>query len=175
MKFVKLHFKFEKQYRLSGWDYSRSGLYFVTICTKDRVNFLGKINQGKIELSEIGKLTKKFWLEIPSRFKNIYLDNFCVMPNHVHGIIICRNRPRPVPTIGAETYYQNVPINSISTVINHFKGYVTKECKINSITFSWQSRFHDRLIRNEREYFAIKQYIKDNPKNWLKDKEYSYV
>ena len=72
-----------------------------------------------------------------------------------------RNAPWRVPT----GIHPLIP-NSVSSVINHFKGSITKFCNQNNIKFQWQPRFHDHVIETEKEYFAIKQYIKDNPKNW---------
>lgn len=187
MKFEKFPFKVEKQYRLQGYDYSRNGYYFITICAKDHINYFGEIKNNCVELTQIGKITQNFWLQIPQKFKNIYLDEFVIMSNHIHGILIinnkiddrycknmprpnnnlinCRNMPRHVPTDNKNFQIANQfskPIkNSVSMVINHFKGSVTKFCNQNNFKFQWQPRFHDRIIRNEKEYFAIKQYIKD--------------
>jgi len=198
VKFKKFPFKIEKQYRLPGYDYSENGYYFITICTKDRENYFGNIKNNKMELSPIGKIVNKFWTKLPDKFNGIELDEYCIMPNHFHGILIlnCRNaprndndgrvhpknkilncvsknapvlRPRRVPTI------KPLDINSVSSIINHFKGSVKKSCKTNNLNFDWQPRFHDRIVRNEREYFAIKRYIHDNPKNWAKDRNNPFL
>jgi putative transposase len=73
--------------RLSGYDYSQNGMYFVTICTKDREQFFGSINNGEISLSEIGKIVDHFWREIPTKFPFVKLAIYQIMPNHLHGII----------------------------------------------------------------------------------------
>lgn len=74
--------------RLQTHDYSSNGYYFLTICTKNRENYFGEIVNNKMQLSKIGKTAKKFWREIPKHFPFVKLDEFVVMPNHVHGIII---------------------------------------------------------------------------------------
>jgi len=74
--------------RLEGFDYSVEGYYFVTICTKSKIEWFGKINNGEITLSEFGKIVKNFWLEIPNHYQNALLDHYIVMPNHIHSIII---------------------------------------------------------------------------------------
>ena len=74
--------------RLQNYDYSQNGYYFITICTKDREHYFGQITDGKIQPSEIGKMAQKFWLEIPNHFPFVILDEFIVMPNHVHGILV---------------------------------------------------------------------------------------
>jgi len=77
--------------RLPNWDYSGNGYYFVTICTKDKEEYFGEIINNKINLTEIGLITNKYWLEIPNHFPFAELDEFIIMPNHVHGILIIRN------------------------------------------------------------------------------------
>lgn len=198
-------FKLSKQYRLPGYDYSRVGAYFITICTKDRACYFGEIVDAKMELSEIGRIAETFWLEIPDRFKNIKLDAWVIMPNHVHGILmieedggdigcegdfsggnivcgknVCRDAPRRVPTpMGVPTSgdvvtpqlgIRPLPKNSISSIINHFKGNVKRHCNKNDIAFAWQSRFHDRIIRNERALNVIRRYIVNNPARWARDR-----
>jgi REP element-mobilizing transposase RayT len=77
--------------RLQSWDYALPGYYFITICTKNQECFFGTIMDGKMELSELGKIANKYWIEIPNYFENIELDEFIIMPNHIHGIIIIRD------------------------------------------------------------------------------------
>jgi putative transposase len=76
--------------RLYGYDYSRKGAYFVTICTRTKIPCLGKIVDDKIILSDIGIIVKGYWIEIQEHFQNIYLDEFVIMPDHIHGIIIIK-------------------------------------------------------------------------------------
>ena len=78
--------------RLNGFDYAKPGNYFITICTKDREPLFGEIIDGKIKLSESGKIVSDCWSDLPNHYPNIILDEFIVMPNHIHGIIIIRNR-----------------------------------------------------------------------------------
>ncbi len=86
--YVNLMYKERKSLRLAGYDYSSAGIYFITICTRDRVSSFGKITDTKITLSEIGMIARQFWLEIPNHFKHVSLDDFVIMPNHLHGILI---------------------------------------------------------------------------------------
>lgn len=74
--------------RLQGYDYSREGAYFVTICTKNRECFFGPVENGAIKLSPIGETANRSWLEIPEHFHHVRLAEFVIMPNHVHGIIV---------------------------------------------------------------------------------------
>lgn len=92
--------KFQNKYRipstrLQTWDYSNNGAYFITICTQNRNHFFGNIQNGIMQLSEIGKLAEQYWVEIPNHFPFIELGNFVIMPNHVHGILIVNNIATP--------------------------------------------------------------------------------
>ncbi len=77
-----------KNIRLKDWDYSSEGIYFLTICCRERKSFFGNIENNKMHLSEIGSIASRFWMEIPSHFPHVKLDEFVIMPNHLHGIII---------------------------------------------------------------------------------------
>ena len=197
--------KFQNKYRipssrLQTWDYGTNGAYFITICTQNREHFFGVVQNGTVQLSEIGKIAEQLWLEIPNQFPFIELGNFVVMPNHVHGILIINKIVSP----SVETRFiasknieyienketrliaslpnknggfsgdKNPMLNdTISKIIRWYKGRCTFECrKINS-DFSWQSRFHDHIIRNSKSFDIIQNYIFENPMNWEKDKFYN--
>ena len=74
--------------RLQNWDYSSNGNYFITICTKNRHHYFGKIIDGKMQLSDIGIIAERYWNEIPNHFSCVILDEFIIMPNHIHGILV---------------------------------------------------------------------------------------
>ena len=81
--------KFGRQtIRLKNYNYAANGYYFVTICTHEKQCYFGDVIESKMHLSQIGKIARQFWLEIPRHSKYTYLDEFIVMPNHVHGIIV---------------------------------------------------------------------------------------
>ena len=171
---------FKNKYRVRSarhpdWDYSQDGYYFVTICTKNREEFFGKIINEEIQLSEIGKIVWKFWREIPKHFPFVKLDESIVMPNHVHGILIIEN---PVETRHGVSLQQpqnknqfSRPITgSVSVIVNHFKGSVTRWCRKNNRNyFQWQSRFYDHIIRNNLSLNRIREYIRINPERWEED------
>ncbi len=185
--------KFRDKYRipstrLPNWDYSDNGYYFVTICTKDKEEFFGGIVNNKIQLSEIGKIVEKYWLEIPNHFTFVELDEFIIMPNHMHGIVIIKNENHVVPNVETRhclvsttdankktNRFQNQGKHTISSIIGSYKSICTKIInKIqNNEFFAWQSRFYDHIIRNEKEFYRIRQYIKDNPMNWNGDRNNS--
>ena len=122
-------YKLQKQYRLPGYDYSRSGVYFVTICTKDRECYFGEIVDDKVVLSETGRIAKNFWLEIPDRFENVILDAWVIMPNHVHGILVIdkneelsNNGDQIEPDGGNAPYHRNAPM--VGTSIRWLKFHI---------------------------------------------------
>lgn len=149
--------------RLQSWNYSNNGAYFITICTKNRNHYFGKILNGEMQLSEIGKLALQYWLEIPNHFHSVELGNFVVMPNHVHGILIIDSN------LPVETGHCPVSVSTISTMIGSYKSIVTKTSRKINADFGWQTRFHDHIIRNSESYNRIENYIENNPMKWKED------
>ncbi|MFZ2970057.1 MAG: hypothetical protein WA063_02840 [Minisyncoccia bacterium] len=180
-----MKYKHQKQYRHNHYDYSQNGFYFVTICAKNHQMFFGDIARSgdeynsayEMKLSEIGKIAKQCWLEIPNHFPFVNLDEYIIMPNHVHGIIeIYKNddyREAGTQNLAfLQTQHKNKfgpQSKNLSSVIRGFKIGVTKYANNNNINFIWQLRFHDRIIRNEKELNAIRKYIIDNPAKWHLD------
>ncbi len=186
--------------RLKNHDYGSPGAYFVTIVTKNRENFFGEIRNGKMILSEIGKIARDEWFKTPEirPDMHIILDAFIVMPNHIHGIIfIGQNKFNTLnfndlnnnitPTDAVETPhmaslrrrqnsskpYRNQfgpQRNNLSSVIRGYKSAVTKKSRRILPDFGWQSRFYDHIIRNEKSLNKIRRYIQINPRIWLRDR-----
>lgn len=172
--------KFKNKYRiesarLKGYNYSSAGAYFITICVKNRECLFGDVVNGKMEYSEIGEIAKQCWLEIPKHFSFVKLDEWIVMPNHVHGILFftdhCDNERRDakfcVSTINAKTKNGNSfgpQSMNLASVVRGFKIGVTKYARQNlKIDDIWQPRFYDRIIRNELELNHERDYIIENP------------
>jgi putative transposase len=170
-----------KNIRLQNWDYSLEGSYFITICCNDKLCHLGNITNKKIVLSPIGKIAHQYWLEIPKHFPHVKLDEFVIMPNHIHGILILdytiiKNTNSAVLQKREKEFRTNQfanPIkNSVSTIINQYKSSVKRWCNKNGFNqFTWQSRFYDEIIHNEKILFEIREYIYKNPIMWEEDKE----
>ncbi|MDZ8223023.1 transposase [Nostoc sp. ChiVER01] len=181
--------------RLPAWSYASNAGYFVTICTDGKKCFFGEVVQGEMQLSPIGEIAHKLWYEIPEHFSNCQIDSFCVMPNHIHGILVI-NQIREGDAMNPRTLEEDAmnrvstsqrgdgerggvtglfnPMlskNSLSKIIRWYKGRCTFE--INQIYegFGWQGRFHDNIIRNEFARDRIRQYIINNPINWERDYE----
>ncbi|RDC65349.1 transposase [Adhaeribacter pallidiroseus] len=218
-------YKEHKQYRLPGYKYDATGIYFVTICVKDRLPVLSTVgtcrgtflpsrgmfshdrtllpennialstcktllpdnyqDQNAIELilSPIGEVAQHFWQEIPNRFPAASLDEWVIMPDHVHGLIQLgdgletgkkenaenvpqgEHAPRRVPT---EKGLQPLKRGSLSSIVNHFKGNVKRWCNQNGYEeFAWQPRFYDHIVRNDQDLIRIREYIRQNPERWL--------
>jgi len=185
--------KFQNKYRIPStrapwWDYGTNARYFITICTKNREHFFGGIENEKMFLSEIGQMEYDYWMEIPVHFSFIILDEFTVMPNHIHGIVIINKNDDNVETrqclvstnINTNTEsekpspgqkrFRNPGKGTVSTVMGSYKSIVTRHAHLIMQEFGWQSRFHDHIIRDNNEFYRIKNYIANNPKNWKKDK-----
>ena len=162
--------------RLSGWDYSSSGMYFITICTFGMKCFFGEIVKGEVILSEAGKIVISEWLQTAIVRENVILDEYQVMPNHFHGIIALEKKVltkletthRVVSTKASGT----LKANSIGSIIGQFKSVCTKAIQRTNRDFGWQARFHDRIIRNEAELENIRRYIFYNPMEWEEDEFY---
>ncbi len=166
--------KDRKLNRWPGYDYSWPGYYYVTICTKDRINYFGDIIDYEMKLNEIGDVVYNFWQDIPKHFNNCKLDEFVVMPNHIHGILYIfyknENKYRRIVGNADLRSLQNTQM-LLSKIIQQFKSSATRKInKQNNFYFQWQRSFHDRVIRNEPELLKIREYIINNPINWQNDK-----
>jgi len=177
--------KFRNKYRIpsaraSWWNYGNDAAYFITVCTKGRECYFGDIVDANMQLSHIGLLADVFWYEIKNHAKNITLDVFQVIPNHIHGILILNgNGNGNVETTHAlslqsqtpgQKRFQHQGSNTISSIIGSYKSAVTKHAHRLGYEFEWQGRFHDIIIRNEESYLRIVDYIKNNPARWEEDK-----
>jgi putative transposase len=171
--------KFQNKYRipsarLQTWNYGSNAAYFVTICTKNREFYFGEIADSKMVLSNRGIIADVFWHEIKSHSKGIILDEYVVMPNHIHGILIITENDQfdnVTPTIGQQRF-QNQGKNSLSSIIGSYKSAVSKHAHRLGFDFEWQTRFHDHIIRTDESYWRIKNYIINNVQNWKDDKFY---
>lgn len=146
--------------RLKGYDYSQAGAYFVTICTQNRACLFGEVVGGDLRLNDAGTIARQCWLEIPIHFPNTELDEFVIMPNHVHGIIVL----------------VEPPTRSIPTIIGSFKSATTKrinEYRSTPGTPVWQRSYYEHVIRDDESLNRIQKYIRNNPVKWTLDRENS--
>jgi len=162
--------------RLKEYDYSSAGGYFVTICTQGKEHIFGKVMNGEMELNEYGKIVKQEWYKTGEIRKNIDLDEFIVMPNHVHGIINIVGAHCNVPLHGRIEKFGRSTSNSIPTIIKLFKSTVTKQINQKRNTPKhpvWQRNYYEHVIRNENDLRHIREYIVNNPAKWEEDEYYS--
>ncbi|MBL4887840.1 MAG: transposase [Flavobacteriaceae bacterium] len=188
--------KYQNKYRtdsmrLSGYNYSAEGYYFVTICTQGRDHFFGEIIVGEMKLNPIGEIAYEQWHLSEKIRQNIVLDEFVIMPNHIHGIVIIDNHKyrRDVAAQrlynAAQRLYETKRVydgkhpemseispkkTSLSHMIREYKTAVTKNAKKINHQFVWQSGFYDHIIRNNKSLQNIRLYIQSNPKMWHKDR-----
>ncbi len=162
--------------RLKNYDYSSNGLYFVTICTKNRVQYLSEIIDGNddivgnaalgvpiVKFTEYGEIVNKNIIKINEIYRYISVLNYVIMPDHIHLILFVSDYEDDTVTGG--TPRAAFPTKSVSQIINGLKSISTKQ-----IGFPiWQKSFHDHIIRNREELRQIWQYIDNNPINWASD------
>ena len=172
-----------KTIRLNGFDYTTAGIYFITICTQNRECIFGNVENGIFIPNQVGIMIEQHWRKIEQEFKNIKLDEYVIMPNHLHGIICIvdlvsaqnpndgqcfkgtyagmRADTRPAPT-------------TIGDMICAFKSKTTN-CYIQNVKQNnwkpfdrriWQRNYFEHIIRNGDELNKIRNYIINNPLKW---------
>jgi REP element-mobilizing transposase RayT len=183
--------------RLKNYDYSKNGLYFVTICTQNREKIFGEIIHGNMKLNDIGEMLNFFYLNLQNRYWNMKCHEYVIMPNHIHFIIEIVNE-----IMDGESYImqlkeklQNKNIMeqpcdkktkgqpqgiapTLGDIVGGFKSLTTVKY-IENIKFKnwkpfdgkiWQRNYYEHIIRDEKDYARISDYIKNNPRNWKEDR-----
>src|SRR5688572_18136957 len=148
--------------RLTGFDYSRRGAYFVTLCTSDRQCLFGEVTNGSMHLNDWGRLVETCWGEIPKHYPHVVGDAFVIMPNHVHGILMFED----------ERAGHAPPLHPLGTVLGSFKAAVTRA--INRVTgvpraSVWQRNYFEHVVRDDESMGNIREYIRTNPERWDRD------
>jgi REP element-mobilizing transposase RayT len=166
--------------RLRGYDYSQEGAYFITICTQNRECLFGEIRDCEMILNDAGKMIEKWWAKIVKKFPSVETDEYVVMPNHFHGIVVIVGadpRVRPDADVNTgEGAHMGAPLQRI---IQWFKTMSTNEYiqRIKQNGWQplsgklWQRNYYEHIIRNERELDEIREYIVNNPLQWALDNE----
>ena len=156
-----------KQNRLKEFDYGSGYSYFITICTQGRVKTLSNITttvgediilpQSTVKLTNIGQIVEESILSIENHYENVFLEQYVIMPNHVHLILTISNDGRIISS-------PTIPI-----IVGQLKRYASKKTGISL----WQRSYHDHVIRNKKDYEEISKYIYENPINWETDEFYN--
>ncbi|WP_181305145.1 transposase [Rufibacter sp. XAAS-G3-1] len=167
--------------RLKGYDYGQAGAYFITICTHERDPLFGEIRNGEMHLNAFGQIAYQEWLNTPAVRPNVSLDVFVVMPNHLHGILLITGPDDRMDSLppAADEGVCNTPLpfkspsNTIGSIVRGYKAAVTKQInllKSDEVGIDvWQRSYHEHIIRNERSYQHISDYIINNPLQWEAD------
>lgn len=163
--------------RLRNYDYSQPGCYFLTICTHKKQCWFGEIQNDRMCLNQIGKIVAEEWLNTPQIRLNFQLDQWVIMPNHLHGIVIINKHilglgEGDIDILGARNAPLRQEPNSISSFVAGFKSAVTKRINLlrnNRDVPLWQRNYYESIIRDEQSLIAIREYIKNNPYRWKKD------
>jgi REP element-mobilizing transposase RayT len=165
--------------RLKDYDYSQAGAYFLTICTYNRKCLLGEVINGEMVLNELGKVVEREWLRATEIRSHVELDEFIILPNHIHGIIVVnesnvRATCRSPEGEGTSPLQKGPRSASIGAIIAGFKSAVTRQ--INDLrgtpyTPVWQRNYYEHVIRNEDNLDEIREYIVNNPLKWDLDSE----
>lgn len=148
---------FRKPLRLRHFDYASPGAYFVTVCTQGRACLFGEVQDGAVHLSEAGGIVERIWRNLPAHYPAFSVDEFVVMPNHVHGVLLIEKEGgRPLPN-----------------VMRAFKAFSTREIKTRGTAKDqiWQRGYYEHVVRGEEDLAAIRRYIQENPMKWDLDDE----
>ena len=174
------------------YDYAIAGSYFVTIGINGQARVLGRVRRGQMKLSRLGEIVKRSWQQIPEHFPSVTLDEFVIMPNHLHGIVVqwgeagtaCR-----APTDRLEAAVAFAPLvkegrtqerfsqpvrGSLPTIVRYFKSAVTKAGREQGLWGNrtlWQRGYYEHIIRQAESLDEIRRYIRENPSCWMERHE----
>jgi putative transposase len=177
--------------RLEDYDYSSNGAYFVTICTAQRLHLFGEIIDLNMQLNDFGQIAQNCWLELPNHFPKLVVDEFVVMPNHVHGVVFIQSEQNDVP-VGArrpcpkvrfmvkrhalplqtQAAFGKLQKGSLGAIVGSFKSAVTKrinEARGRPGEVVWQQNYFDRIVRSDEQLIAARAYVVNNPLGWALD------
>lgn len=177
--------------RLSGFDYTQAGAYFITICVHDRAPLFGGVVQGAMELNDAGQAVHAVWNALPDHYRHVALDAVIVMPNHFHGIVMIREEStdgltgstsdrsgpdcvgagfKPAPALQPARAGRH----GLSEIVRGFKTFSAR--RINHMRATpgapvWQRNYYEHVVRDDEERDRIREYIALNPLRWSSDRE----
>jgi len=182
--------------RLTDYDYSLTGAYFMTVCAWKKEYLFGEIRDGEMRLNECGEIVAKCWDDLPNHYDHAQLDEFVIMPNHVHGIIVLNVGAGLKPARFDEPALSDEPTrfdqlarsdaqragfkpaptkqHGLPEIVRAFKTFSSR--RINDIRNTpghplWQRNYYEHIIRDEKELRAVREYIRYNPLKWDEDEE----
>jgi len=162
---------------LGNWDYASPGWYFVTICTRGRIPYFGRMVDRRVQLSEIGSIAHCALQELSGYYHSIRLDCWIVMPNHVHSIIVIDGDHEFSPGLkhcsspSCKTVFPRcAPApKSLAAVVRSYKAGVARSCGRAGLEFAWQPRYYEHVLQSDLSINAVREYIISNPQNWSED------
>lgn len=172
--------------RLPEYDYTQEGAYFITICTAGKRHLFGEIDAVRMRLNKLGHIANTCWLETPRHNRNVMLDYFVIMPNHLHGIIFITEQQQPpirdIPrvTVGAQhaapSRLPEVVPNSVGAIVRSYKSAVARiihSLRGHEHLKIWQRNYYEHVIRNEDDLLQTREYVANNPAQWALDEYYA--
>ncbi|MGB8648165.1 MAG: transposase [Anaerolineae bacterium] len=185
-----LNIHHRRSIRLKGYDYSQAGVYYVTIIAQDRSCLFGEIVDAEMRRNDAGKMLQTEWDALCGRFPNIELDEFVIMPNHIHGIIVITDQSRRgVPVRPEGISHKDVPPGewppatdathapTLANIVGAWKSITTDEYihRVRDANWTpfpkklWQRNYWEHIVRNDQDLNRIREYIANNPANWASD------
>lgn len=169
--------------RLTGYDYSQCGYYFITVCTRQRRCLFGEIEKGRMIVNDAGQMIGRWWNELKNKYANVEINEYVVMPNHCHGIINIVGTAvgadlRVCPNETVEHAGSTLRGRPIYEMVQWFKTMTTNEY-IRNIKYNhwepfdgklWQRNYFEQIVRDETSLQRIREYIVNNPCQWQQDK-----
>jgi putative transposase len=161
--------------RLRGYDYTKAGAYFVTICAYQRKPIFGEVCDRAVRLSKVGHVVTRCWMALPRHFSGVELDSWVLMPDHLHGVIIIQANiaatwaAREDAFVAPSQRPQGTHSGSLNAIVQNFKSISTRKANQLCRTAGahlWQRDYYERIIRDERALHAIRRYIDENPARW---------
>ena len=153
--------------RLKGYDYTQTGVYFVTICAYRQANLFGSIADGEMVANNVGRIVADEWMRTGLLRAYVELDTFVVMPNHLHGIIgIYGDDYGKASNHAGDRKLRGLTAGSLGAMVGRFKASATRrirELPNHKDLVVWQRNFHDYIIRNEKSLNSIREYVATNP------------
>lgn len=170
-----------KSIRLKGYDYSRAGAYFVTICTHNKECLFGSVMDENMVLNDFGRMVDVEWLKTAEIRKNVVLDGYVIMPNHFHGIFLITENNSGKARLATTKYNVSIKMEfgkpkpgSLPVIVGSFKSAVTRQINLVRGTPGkevWQRNYYEHIIRNPDELNRIREYIINNPLKWHLDRD----
>jgi REP element-mobilizing transposase RayT len=170
MDFPDIHSR--RTIRYAGFDYAQPGAYFVTFCAAKGREVFGRIQDQTMVLNPLGQIAQDCWSAIPEHHPYVELDEFVIMPNHGHGVVVIVERSDAGTASKSRMFGESIK-GSLSTIVATYKAAVTRTARRQGLLPAdaslWHGRFWDHIVRDEADFARIRDYIRNNPARWVED------